>query len=62
MNKVECLMQYIDYVDSQIEAGLMPSKFVVWFEHLEIDDNEEYAAWRRRCFDDAGTTRALVEG
>lgn len=33
MTKIECLMNYIDYVDSQIESGLMPSKFIIWFEH-----------------------------
>ena len=32
-SKLDCLMEYIDYVDSQIDAGLMPSKFIVWFEH-----------------------------
>ncbi len=37
MSKIECLMKYIDYVDSQIEAGLMPSKFIVWFEHEVVN-------------------------
>ena len=33
MTEIECLLEYTDYVDSQIESGLMPSKFIVWFEH-----------------------------
>lgn len=33
MTKTECLTDYIDYVDSQVKAGLMPSTFIVWFGH-----------------------------
>lgn len=35
-------MEYIDYVDAQVEAGMMPSKFIVWFEHeLELNNYSE---------------------
>jgi hypothetical protein len=33
--------EYIDYVESQIEVGLMPSTFKVWLEHeLENEKSE----------------------
>ena len=35
----EVLMTYIDYVEAQIDADLMPSKFLVWLEkEFEGDD------------------------
>lgn len=40
LGKAQMMMDYIDYADSQIESGLMPSTFVVWVAH-EIDNNSE---------------------
>lgn len=57
MSKPECLMIYIDYVESQIEAGLMPSKFITWFEH----ECENYTTWRKYNFNDADLTRKIIE-
>ena len=36
---VEAMVDYIEFVQARIEAGIMPETFEVWFENYTRDDN-----------------------